>query len=96
MPKQKFGRHRTVHSAALKRTLDIIIGLPAVDRIILGASKGGRHSRPVGSIKLQGIERNGVKMLGYAERGVVSFFVTTSKPETAALAIAEKFGIERQ
>ena len=96
MSKQKFGRHRTVHSTALKRALDIIIGLPSVDRIILGASKGTRHNRPVGSIKLQGIVQNGVKMVGYADRGVVSFFVTTSKPDAAARAIAEKFGIELQ
>ena len=93
MAKQKFGLHTTVHSAALKRALDVIIGLPSVDRIIIGLSKGTRHNRPVGSIKLQGILPTGVKMVGYGDRGVTSFFVVTSKPEATRQEIAEKFGI---
>jgi len=93
MAKQKFWPHKTVYSAALKRALDVIIGLPSVNRIIIGLSKGTRHSRPVGSIKLQGIMPTGVKMVGYGDRGVTSFFVVTSKPEAARQEIAKKFGI---
>jgi hypothetical protein len=93
MAKQKFGPHKTVHSAALKRVLDVIISLPSVDRIIIGTSKGTRHNRPVGSIKLQGVVQNGVKMVGYGDRGITSFFVVTSKPEAAQQEIAQKFGL---
>jgi hypothetical protein len=94
MTKQKFGPHTTVHSAALKRALDVIVGLPSVDRIIIGPSKGTRHNRPVGSIKLQRIMPNGVRMVGYGDRGVTSFFIVTSNPEAARQEIAKKFGIE--
>lgn len=91
MTKHNFGPHTTVHSAALKRALDVIIGLPSIDRIIIGPSKGTRHSRPVGSIKLQGIVPNGVKMVGYGDRGIMTFFIVTSNPEAARQEIAEKF-----
>jgi hypothetical protein len=93
MAKQKFGTHRSVCSAALKRALDRIIELPSVDRIILGPSKGTRHNRPVGSVKLQGIMSTGVRMVGYGDRGVTSFIVITSNPEAARREIASKFGI---
>jgi hypothetical protein len=93
MAKQKFGTHMTVHSSALKRSLDVIIGLPSVDRIIIGLSKGMRHGRPVGSIKLKGIMPTGVEMMGYGDRGITSFFIVTSKPEVARQEIAKKFGI---
>lgn len=91
--KQRFGAYRTVYSAALKRALDSIIELPSVDRVIIGPSKRTRHNRPVGSIKLQGIMPNGLKIVGYGDRGVTSFFITTSNPEAARREIASKFGI---
>ena len=93
MAKQNFGPHTTVHSAALKRAMDVIIGLPSVERIIIGPSKGTSHRRPVGSIKLQGIVPNGVKMVGYSDRGVTTFFIVTSNPEAARQEIAKKFGL---
>lgn len=93
MAKQKFGPHTTVHSAALKRALDVIIGLPSVERIIIGPSKGTSHRRPVGSIKLQGIVPNGVKMVGYGDRGIMTFFIVTSNPEAARQEIEKKFGL---
>jgi hypothetical protein len=94
MAKQKFGAHRSVDSSELKRALDVIIGLPSVDRVIIGPSKGTRHNRPVGSVKVQGVERNGVRMCGYGNRGVMSFFVVTSNPDAAQREIANKFGLE--
>jgi hypothetical protein len=91
--KQKFAPLATVHSAALKRALDVIVGLPSVDRIIIGAKKGTKHSHPVGSIKLQGIVPNGLKMVGYCDREVTTFFVVTSNPEAARQEIAKNFGL---
>jgi len=89
--KQKFAPLATVRSAALKRALDAIVSLPSVDLIIVGVSKGTRHNRPVGSIKLQGIAPNGLKIVGYGDRGVTTFFVVTSNPEAARQEIAGKF-----
>jgi len=62
-------------------------------RIIIGPSKGTSHRRPVGSIKLQGIAPTGVKMVGYGDRGIMTFFVVTSNPEAARQEIAEKVGL---
>lgn len=90
---KNFGSHTSVHSPALKRVLNVIMGLPSVDRIIIGQSKGTRHSRPVGAIKLQGIAPNGVRMVGYGDRGIMSFFVVTSNPEAAQQEITRKFGL---
>jgi hypothetical protein len=90
---KNFGSHTTVHSPALKRALNVIIDLPSVDRIIIGMSKGTKHSRPVGSIKVQGIAPNGVKMVGYSERGITPFFIVSSNPEAAQQEIAKKFGL---
>jgi len=91
--KQKYAPLVRLHSPALKRTLDVIVSLPSVERIVLGASKGTRHSRPVGSVKLQEIVPHGVKMVGYGDRGIISFFVVTSTPEKAQQEIATKLGL---
>jgi hypothetical protein len=76
MTKQGFGQHQTVHPS-LKKILDVLRELPSIDRIIIGVSKGGRHSRPVGSIKLQRIISTGIKMVGYSDRGVSNFTIIT-------------------
>jgi hypothetical protein len=91
--KKKFAPLAAVRSAPLKRTLDVILRLPSVVRIITGPSKGTRHSRPVGSIKLQEVVSNGVKMLGYGDRGITTFFVVTSNPETTRQEIEREFGL---
>jgi hypothetical protein len=91
--KQKLAPLAQLRSAALKRALEVIIGLPSVDRITIGPSTGTSHRRPVGSIKIQGIVPNGLKMVGYGDRGVTTFFVVTSNPETAKQEIENKFGL---
>ena len=85
-----FARHQTIHPT-LKRKIDIIRGLPYIDRIILGPSRGCRHNRPVGSIKIQTSITTGIRMLGYSDRGISEFVVITSNIDEAKQNIIERF-----
>ncbi len=74
---KKFARHQTIHSS-LKKQVDHLRDLPGVSRIIIGPSRGIRHNRPVGSIKVQSNVPTGIRVLGYSDRGVSEFYVITS------------------
>jgi hypothetical protein len=66
-----------VHSS-LKRIIEAIKAIPGVDRVILGPSKGVRHNRPVGSIRLQSNVQTAIRLVGYSDRGISEFYVITS------------------
>jgi hypothetical protein len=87
-----FARHQTVHTS-LKRRIDALRGLRGVSRVILGPSRGIRHNRPVGSLKLQSDCKTGIRMLGYSDRGVSEFYVITSDIDGVRCEIARKFDI---
>lgn len=88
---KQFGRHQTVHST-LKREVGIIRALTGVDRVILGPSRGTRHNRPVGSIRVQGSMMTGIRVLGYSDRGVSEFYVITSDVETVRNQLHDRYG----
>ena len=87
---KSFGRHKTVHRS-LKRQVDTICDLPGVDRVILGPSRGGRHNRPVGSMRLQTNVPTGIRMVGYSDCGISEFYVITSDVPAVRQQLAERF-----
>jgi hypothetical protein len=89
----KPGSHRTIHPS-LKRQIAALGEIPGVDRVILGPSKGTRHNRPVGSLKIQSNVPTGIRLIGYSDRGISEFYVITSDIDTVREAIAKKFSIE--
>lgn len=89
----KFGVHKTVHPS-LKRQITELGEIPGVDRVILGPSKGVRHNRPVGSLKIQTDVPTGIRMVGYSDRGISEFYVITSEIETVRAEIIKRFTIE--
>lgn len=88
----KFGSHKTVHPT-LKRQIAELCDLPGVDRVILGPSKGVRHNRPVGSLKIQTDVPTGIRMLGYSDRGISEFYVITSDIPAVRAEIEKRFSI---
>jgi len=85
---KKFARHQTIHSS-LKKQVDHLREVPGVSRIIVGPSRGVRHNRPVGSIKIQSNVPTGIRILGYSDRGVSEFYVITSDVPGVRCRIAE-------
>jgi hypothetical protein len=91
--KNKPGAHQTIHPT-LKRQIDEIVRIEGVDRVVVGPSKGVRHNRPVGSMKLQSDTHSGIAMIGYSDRGISQFYVITSDIPTVRNTLTEKFSIE--
>ena len=89
----KFGVHKTVHPS-LKRQITELSEIPGVDRVILGPSKGVRHNRPVGSLKIQTDVTTGIRMIGYSDRGISEFYVITSEIESVRAEIVKRFTIQ--
>jgi hypothetical protein len=87
---KKPGRHKTIHPD-LQRVIEWIRGVPEVDRIIVGRSRGGRHGSVPGTIKAQSIELTGVNLIGFSDQGASEFFVVSSHPEVVKAKINEKF-----
>ena len=87
-----FGSHKTVHSS-LKKPIEELGEIPGVDRVILGPSKGTRHHRPVGSLKIQSDVPTGIRMVGYSDRGISEFYVITSEIESVRAEIVKRFSI---
>jgi hypothetical protein len=87
-----FARHQTVHSS-LKKQIETLISIPGVDRVILEPSKGCRHNRPVGSIKIQTTIKTGIRLIGYSDRGISQFVAITSDPTTVLNSIRTKLNI---
>lgn len=88
---KQFGRHQTIH-CTLKREIDNIRALLGVDRIILGPSRGTRHNRPVGSIRVQTSMPTGVRIIGYSDRGISEFYVITSDVEAVRARLNDRYG----
>ena len=88
----KFGSHKTVHPS-LKKAIEELGEIDGVDRVILGPSKGIRHNRPVGSLKIQTDVPTGIRMVGYSDRGISEFYVITSEIELVRDEIVKRFSI---
>lgn len=88
-----FARHQTIHPS-LKRQIDTLRGVPGVDRVILGPSRGCRHNRPVGTLKIQTTVPTGIRMLGYSDRGVSEFYVITSNSDGTRCEIVKRFELD--
>jgi hypothetical protein len=89
----KFGVHKTIHPT-LKKQIAELGEIPGVDRVILGPSKGVRHNRPVGSLKIQTDVPTGIRMVGYSDRGISEFYVITSEIRNVRAEIVKRFSIE--
>jgi hypothetical protein len=74
MMSKTYGRHQTIHPT-LKQKINDIWNLPGVCRVIIGPSRGIRHNRPVGSVKLQANADHAVRLVGFSDRGVSEFSV---------------------
>lgn len=85
-----FARHQTIHST-LKRQIAAIRNLPGVDRVILGPSRGIRHNRPVGSIRIQTDMLTGIKICGFSDRGVSEFYIITSDVTLVRDVLTKRF-----
>lgn len=92
MAKNKPGSHKTIHPS-LKSSIQDLINIPGVDRVILGPSKGARHNRPVGSLKIQTDTDSSIRMIGYSDRGISVFYVVTSIIQTVREEIERRFSI---
>ena len=90
---KKFARHQTIHTS-LKKQIDNLRAVEGVDRIIVGPSRGMRHNRPVGSLKIQSNVLTGIRMLGYSDRGVSEFYVITSDVSNTRCRIVKRFELE--
>ncbi len=91
MTSKTFGRHQTVHST-LKHEIASIRALTGVDRVILGPSRGIRHNRPVGSIRVQTTVQTGIRLIGYSDRGISEFYVITSDIPTVRSQLDDRYG----
>lgn len=88
-----YARHQTIHPT-LKHKISAIWNIPGVDRVILGPSRGIRHNRPVGSIKIQSDATNAIRMLGYSDRGVSEFYVISSDLDAVRDRLIDKFDLD--
>lgn len=93
LTKNKPGSHQTIHPT-LKRQIEDLVGIDGVDRVILGVSKGVRHNRPVGSLKIQSDVQTGIRMIGYSDRGISQFYVITSDIPNVRAEIEKRFSIQ--
>jgi len=90
---KQFARHQTIHPS-LKRQIDILREIPGVDRVILGPSRGCRHNRPVGTLKIQTSVPTGIRLVGFSDRGVSEFVVITSETDKTRSNIIERFDLD--
>jgi hypothetical protein len=90
----KPGRHQTIHSS-LKHQIATIAAVTGVDRVIIGPSRGVRHNRPVGSIRIQTNLLTGIRLVGYSDRGISTFTVITSDTETVRDRLETLYGERR-
>lgn len=90
--KNKPGSHKTIHPS-LKNSIVDLVNIEGVDRVILGPSKGVRHNRPVGSLKIQTDTDAGIRMIGYSDRGISVFYVVTSTIAAVREQIERRFSI---
>lgn len=85
-----FGRHQTIHGT-LKRTIAGIIEIAGVDRVIIGPSRGVRHNRPVGSVRIQTNIQTGIRLVGYSDRGISEFTIITSDVDVVRKKLDELY-----
>jgi hypothetical protein len=90
MMNKQFARHQSIHPS-LKRQIGALRSLAGVDRIILGPSRGVRHNRPVGSIKVQNDLPTGIKLVGFSDRGISEFYLITSTISTVRKELGARF-----
>jgi hypothetical protein len=88
-----YARHQTIHPT-LKHKISSIWDILGVDRVIIGPSRGIRHNRPVGSIKIQSDAPNAIRMIGYSDRGISEFYVISSDLDSVRDRIIDKFDLD--
>jgi len=77
---EKTGRHKTLDKE-LKRTVQWLLGLPSVSKVVIGISESCRHKYAPGTIKWTMDMPAGIKANGYSGKGITNLFIRVDPPD---------------
>lgn len=70
----EFGRHQSA-GKSLKRSLQYLLSVNGVSKVILGQAKGVSHCFQPGYVKFRHELPGGIKVTGYTEKGLIDIYI---------------------